>query len=106
MRTTRRPQRTKLAILISAIGASGLTWAAPLTLAQYPAGTAYKTPIPNVVMSIDTSGSMGTKDDGVKTRIQRVQEGLQAVLINSTKYDDQFRLAWQSFACNLSLIHI
>ncbi|WP_422847352.1 pilus assembly protein [Acidovorax sp. M14] len=50
-------------------------------------------------MSIDTSGSMGTKDDGVKTRIQHVQEGLRSVLINTTKYDDQFRLAWQSFAC-------
>lgn len=100
MRITNRPRRTTLAILVTAIWAPSVTLAAPMSLAQYPAGTAYKAPIPNVVMSIDTSGSMGTKDDGVKTRIQYVQDGLNAVLINSTKYDDQFRIAWQSFACN------
>lgn len=100
MRKAHYPQRKTLAILIATIWGSLNAWSAQIPLVQYPAGTAYKTPIPNVVMSIDTSGSMGTKDDGIKTRIQRVQEGLQAVLINSTKYDDQFRLAWQSFACN------
>lgn len=100
MRKTYYPKPKTLAILIAAIWGPLNAWSAQIPLVQYPAGTAYKTPIPNVVMSIDTSGSMGTKDDGVKTRIQRVQEGLQAVLVNSTKYDDQFRLAWQSFACN------
>ncbi len=100
MRTVRLPQRTALAILVAAIWASPIAQAAQISLAQYPAGTAYKAPIPNVILSVDTSGSMGTKDDGLKTRIQYVQDGLKTVLINSTKYDDQFRLAWQSFACN------
>ena len=100
MRIAHRPQRTTLAMLIAAIGTPGLVCAAPLNLVQYPAGTAYKAPIPNVIISVDTSGSMGTKDDGVKTRIQYVKDGLNTVLINSAKYDGQFRLAWQSFACN------
>ena len=100
MRTSHHPQRTILAVLITAIWAPLTVWSAPMALVQYPAGTAYKTPIPNVVMSIDTSGSMGGKDGGATTRIKRVQDGLKAVLLDNTKYDDQFRVAWQSFACN------
>lgn len=100
MRSTFHPRRTALAVLISAIGAPVATWAAPADLVQYPAGTAYKAPIPNVILSIDTSGSMGTNDNGVKSRIQYVKDDLKTVLISSTKYDNQFRLAWQSFACN------
>ncbi|WP_343589910.1 PilC/PilY family type IV pilus protein [Paracidovorax wautersii] len=84
-------------------------WAAQINLAQYPAGTAYKPPIPNVIISVDTSGSMSFCDiNGTiysrcpanSTRIAFVKQGLQSTLINSSKYDNQFRLAWQSFACN------
>lgn len=109
MRTVHRPQRTTLAILIAAIGAPGLALAAPLTLVQYPAGTAYRAPLPNVILSIDTSGSMAWCDnsDGSinknkcsNTRLSYVQSGLKSVLVDSNKYENQFRLAWQSFACN------
>lgn len=108
MRTMHRPQRTALALLIAAIGAPSVAWAAPMSLSTEPAGTAYKAPIPNVILSVDTSGSMawcdknGAIDKTSKcspTRIANVQAGLNAVLINSTKYDNQFRLAWQSFHC-------
>lgn len=123
MRTTLHTQRTALAILISAIGTPVLVCAAPLTLAQYPAGTAYKAPIPNVILSVDTSGSMSYCDvndqvigsstwnretDGCYKpsnntdlrRITYVKNGLKSLLIDNAKYDGQFRLAWQSFACN------
>lgn len=100
MRITRLPQRKTIAILVAAIWGPFTAWSAQIPLVQYPAGTAYKAPIPNVVISIDTSGSMGTADDGTTSRLQHVKNGLRSVLINSTKYDDQFRLAWQSFACN------
>ena len=101
MRSNFHPQRTALAILISTMGCPATTWAAPATFAQSPAGTAYKAPIPNVILSVDTSGSMGTTDSGgTMTRIQYVKNGLKTVLVDSTKYDDQFRLAWQSFACD------
>lgn len=102
MRSIAMPQRSTLAILIALIWVPSLASADPLSFVQYPAGTAYKAPIPNVILSVDTSGSMGTKDNGRTnpTRINYVIQGLQSVLINSIKYDDQLRLAWQSFACN------
>lgn len=123
MRIMHRPQRTTLAILIAAIGAPGLAMAAPLSFVEYPAGTAYKAPLPNVILSIDTSGSMSYCDvnnnvigsstwnkqtDGCYKptnntdlrRITYVKNGLKSLLIDNAKYDGQFRLSWQSFACN------
>ena len=101
MRTARLPQPNALTILIALNWAPGFTHASPLDLVQYPAGTAYKAPLPNVILSVDTSGSMGNTDPGgTMSRIKYVQAGLKSVLIDSTKYDGQFRLAWQSFACN------
>ena len=105
-----------LALLLAAIGAPASLWAAQLNFAQYPAGTAYKAPIPNVILSVDTSGSMAFCDinnvaySGNSTcinssrgdirRITYLKQGLQSTLINSSKYDEQFRLSWQSFACD------
>ncbi len=102
-----------LAILLAAMGAPAALWAAQMSFAQYPAGTAYKAPIPNVILSVDTSGSMAFCDingvdysgntctrNGDIRRITYLKQGLQATLINSTKYDEQFRLSWQSFACD------
>lgn len=101
MRIKHLPKPSTLALLISIIWAPNLVSAAPLDLVQYPAGTAYKAPLPNVILSIDTSGSMGTTDKGgTKDRIGYVKDGLKSLLIDSDKYDGQFRLAWQSFACN------
>lgn len=101
MRSTFRPQPTTLAILIAAIFAPTITWADQLPLVQYPAGTAYKTPIPNVILTVDTSGSMDTKDGGASvSRLGFVRNGLKTTLVDSAKYDGQFRLAWQSFVCN------
>ena len=123
MQTKNISQKTSLAIFISLIGSPAFVYAAPFKLAQYPAGTAYKAPIPNVILSIDTSGSMSycdvnDKQIGSSTwnsqtencyqpdksiderRITYVKKGLKSLLIDSNKYDGQFRLAWQSFACN------
>lgn len=100
-------QRTKLALLITTIAAPAAALAAPMDLVQYPPGSAYKTPIPNVILSIDTSGSMNTTDSGTtKSRLAFVREGLENTLIKKpdgtpiTKYDNKFRLAWQSYTCN------
>lgn len=100
MKKNKHLKLTPLSLLIALIWPPSNILAAQIPLVQYPAGTAYKAPIPNVILSIDTSGSMLTYDDGANTRIQQVQKGLRNVLINSTKYDNQFRIAWQSFACN------
>lgn len=95
------PRRTLIASVVASLGLPGMGFAAVIPFVQYPAGSAYKMPIPNVVLSVDDSGSMGTKDDGTNTRIQHVQTGLKSTLIDSTKYDNQFRIAWQSmWSCN------
>ncbi|MBS7776625.1 PilC/PilY family type IV pilus protein [Acidovorax sp. CCYZU-2555] len=103
MRAPSHLPRVTLALLIAAIGAPAS--AAQMNFVQYPAGTAYKAPIPNVILSVDTSGSMAFCDvSGTcttsKQRLTYVKQGLQATLIDSTKYDEQFRLSWQSFACD------
>ncbi len=97
------------------MGAPASLWAGQMNLAQYPAGTAYKAPIPNVILSVDTSGSMaycdvnGAQNTSSSTcnktnadirRITFVKQGLESTLLNTTKYDEQFRLSWQSFACD------
>ncbi|MDR0215756.1 MAG: hypothetical protein LBJ15_17405, partial [Comamonas sp.] len=103
-------KRTKIALIISSIGISHTILAEPINFVSYPAGTAYKAPIPNVILSIDTSGSMAfcDKDNGTVSntkgcspnRLEYVQSGLKSLLIDKTTYDNQFRLAWQSFSCN------
>lgn len=101
MRNIPQPQRTVIAILIASIWAPVAGWAAQIPLVQYPAGTAYKAPVPNVILTVDTSGSMATVDAGqTQSRLANVIDGLNGTLINTTKYDGQFRLAWQSFTCN------
>ena len=105
-------KHTKIALVIASLGFTQTTWATPINLVMYPAGTAYKAPIPNVILSIDTSGSMAfcDKADGTvanstsnscpTSRLSYVKSGLKSLLIDKTTYDNQFRLAWQSFACN------
>ena len=112
MKNSFPPKHTKLALLIASLGCTPASWADPINLVMYPAGTAYKAPIPNVILSIDTSGSMAfcDKADGTiasststscpTSRLSYVKSGLKSLLIDKTTYDNQFRLAWQSFACN------
>lgn len=106
MRNTEFPKHTLIASLVAAL-VSQYALAAELPLAQYPAGSAYKMPIPNVILSVDDSGSMNWADDGGSTtstkpaRITSLKNGLKNVLVTSSKYDGQFRLAWQSmWRCN------
>lgn len=100
------PQQALVCALISAFTNSS-AFSAEIPLAQYPAGSAHKMPIPNVVLSVDDSGSMAWNDAGGSatssqpSRISSLKNGLKNVLINTSKYDNQFRLAWQSmWRCN------
>ena len=99
MTKTKLPHLTILASLMAAWGGQ-TALAAPITFVQYPAGSAYKMPIPNVILSVDNSGSMDSTDGTTNSRIGWLKAGLQNTLINQTKYDSKFRLAWQSFTCN------
>ena len=55
--------RTLLSLAISALGMPMAAHAA-LSFSTAPAGSATKEPAPNVIVSVDNSGSMGT--DGIK----------------------------------------
>lgn len=84
-----------LCIFMGAAGLLSLGNAAPLSLVQYPAGSATRQPAPNIIVSVDDSGSMGAA--GIATLKDALKETFQA----SNLPDDQVRLAWQSMnGCN------
>lgn len=83
-------KRTLLSLLIGGMGSHHALMAAPLDLVQYPAGTASVEPAPNVIVSVDDSGSMGS------TGITSLKDALKATFATSNIPDDRIRLAWQS----------
>ena len=90
-------KKTMLASLVSA--ALAPHGAIALDLAQKPPGTADPYVAPNVILSLDDSTSMDAKDmvNKTKTRVQVLQEALEAVFSDKTLIPDgKLRLAWQS----------
>ncbi len=67
-----------------------LGWAAQLPLATYPPGSASRQPAPNVIVTVDDSGSM--EDSGIAS----LQTALRATFTSGNIADDQIRLAFQS----------
>lgn len=90
-------KRTLISLLIGAIGTPQILFAAPdpWPLAQYPAGAASRMPAPNVIVSVDNSGSMG--DAGIKA----LKDALKEAFKPENVPDDSIRLAYQSmWSCN------
>lgn len=83
-------KRTFLSLLVGAIGSPQMLQAAPLDLVQYPAGTASVEPAPNVIVSVDDSGSMGSPG------ITSLKDALKATFSAGNVPDGRIRLAWQS----------
>ena len=101
--TTFNMNRTFLSILIGGIGIHPMAMA--LTFAQYPAGTTGKEPAPNVLISVDDSGSMDeavSKADKTK-KITALKNSLIAQFGDANAStptkgkiaDNSIRLAWQ-----------
>ncbi|WP_399679298.1 pilus assembly protein [Xenophilus sp.] len=74
----------------AALGLPAAVLAAPLALSTAPAGTGYKPPAPNVIISVDDSGSMG--DSGMAT----LRAALQDTFSPANVPDGTIRLGWQS----------
>ena len=79
-------------ILLLTIQSNAL--AAPYNLVQYPAGTGSRQPTPNVIVSVDDSGSMGTAG------MASLRNALTATFAPSNLPDGSIRLAYQAMtAC-------
>lgn len=90
--------RTVLSLLVAAIGAPQLASALPLTLVQYPAGSASRAPAPNVILTLDDSGSMGSgqySSHGMYVLKDALQDTFSAATQNVP--DGTIRLAWNTF---------
>ena len=66
------------------------SWALPLTLSTAPASKSYKLPAPNVIVSVDNSGSMSGQP------ILDLKEALRQTFLASNVPDGSIRLAWQA----------
>jgi type IV pilus assembly protein PilY1 len=69
--------------------------ATQMTLAQVPAGNGGKEPAPNIIVTVDDSGSMATKTNGV-TGINALKSALQTVFSATNIPDDSIRLGFQA----------
>lgn len=90
-------KRTLISLLIGAIGTPQIAFSAPdpWPLVQYPAGAASRMPAPNVIVSVDNSGSMGAAG------ITALKDALKEAFKPENVPDDSIRLAYQSmWSCN------
>lgn len=88
-------KKTAIAMLVGSLIAPPMVQAAAIPLVQYPAGSASREPAPNVIVTVDDSGSMGA------TGIQALKDALNATFAASNVPDNRIRLAWQSMRqCN------
>ncbi|KQP39983.1 pilus assembly protein [Pseudorhodoferax sp. Leaf274] len=98
--------RTLAGVLVCAIAAPPAATAAQLSLAQFPAGSAWRAPAPNVILTIDNSGSMAFYDDGgsrqdetkPSSRIYALKTALRTLFDANTQVipDGAIRLGWNS----------
>jgi len=90
-------QKNLLASMVAATLAPASAWAA-LDFAQSPPGTVQSYVAPNVILSLDDSGSMDTRDmiGNRRTRTQVLKAAIKEVFSDKTLLPDgKIRLAWQ-----------
>lgn len=85
-------KRSAFSLLAAALAAPLATVAAPLTLSTAPAGTKFKPAAPNVIVSVDDSGSMGFS--GMAT----LRDALRDTFSATNVPDGEIRLAWQAMS--------
>ncbi|RMX04984.1 hypothetical protein D8I35_14125 [Corticibacter populi] len=72
-------------------------WADDLNFSYAPASNTHKPPAPNVIISVDDSGSMATKDSGSsKTRMQVLKDALNETFTADNVPNDAIRIGWMS----------
>ena len=95
MKTPKHLPKTALSLIIGSIALPGASFGAALNLAQYPAGTASTLPAPNVIVSVDNSGSMGAAG------MLALRNALSTAFAPGVMPDGAIRIAYQSmWRCN------
>lgn len=84
------PSAICLAVMLLLVGQPTLGWAAQLGLAQTPAGNGGREPAPNIIISVDDSGSMGSS--GMSDLRAALNNAFSAANIP----DDSIRLGFQA----------
>ena len=88
-------KRTFLSLLVGSMGSPCMVFGEQLPLVQYPAGSASRNPAPNVIISVDNSGSMGSAG------ITALKDALKEAFKPENVPDESIRLAYQSmWSCN------
>jgi len=90
-----RPARTALCAALALAILPPPALAAPLALSTLPAEAVYREPAPNIIVSVDDSGSMGAAG------MAALRDALSATFSAANLPDHLIRLAWQSMnRCN------
>ena len=92
-------KKTLLSALVASICAPQLVYADPLDFSKLPPGLVAIPPTPDVVLTVDDSGSMDEAVGGgdTKSKIYRLREALGTVFSDKILLPDgKIRLAWQS----------
>ncbi len=92
-------KKTLLCAVLSAVFAPHTTSAAPLSFSTLPPGLMAIPPTPNVVLSVDNSGSMSSSVGGgdPQSKMYRLKEALTNVFNDTALLPDgKIRLAWQA----------
>lgn len=77
-------------VIAMTVGFAPLSHASPLALSTAPAGTGYKPPAPNVIVSVDDSGSMGSAG------MQTLRDALRDTFKATNVPNGSIRLGWQA----------
>lgn len=98
MRPHPKARRTLLSVLIAAVGMPSAPFAAQLSLVQFPAGSASREPAPNVILSLDDSGSMGNSSSA-GSGMRALKLALHEIFDATTQVipDNSIRLGWNTF---------
>lgn len=106
MRPHPKARRTLLSVLVASMGLPLAALAEQLPLAQYPARSFSKQPAPNVILTLDDSGSMGYYTNGgttqnerqVTSRMYALKTALRSLFDATAQNipDGSIRLAWNS----------
>ena len=76
---------------------TGAVWSAPLSLSQVPQGNGGREPAPNILVSVDDSGSMSSTDaGGGLSRMAALRAALSASFSTTQVPDDSIRVGFQA----------